>query len=114
MSLYLAVFDGADELFGVEIGPYSAFEAFRSAVRDELEGGIAGRRFPALMLHSDADGEWPLDACPRLGEELVAIAAGFGEPAAGRFRDVDGEPLLERLFVLVSVAIERGKPIVLQ
>lgn len=42
MGLYLCVFEGDDELDGVEVGSYADFGAFRSAVATHVEGGIEG------------------------------------------------------------------------
>ena len=137
MSLYLCIFAGETELAGVEVGSYAEFGAFRQAVAAELEGGKAGSRFPALMLHSDCDGVWSVDECGPLQEELrtisaemrarparsfssaaqraVATARGRQEEHGGEsFVDVDGEFLLERLQGLVAVALHQGRPILFQ
>lgn len=117
MSLYLCVFEGSDEIEGVEVGPYANFNALRDAIASQLEGGTAGSRFPTLMLHSDCDGEWDLDACARLKTELSAIAAEAGlrhASAFGSFLDVDGQFLLERLQALVETALRRRQPILFQ
>lgn len=137
MSLYLAIFEGESEVAGVEVGPYADFDAFRRAVAAELEGGAPGSRFPALMLHSDCEGEWSLGDCARLLEELATLAremerlparpypsewqakaaGAFGrEPrsAAECFVDVDGQPLLARLHELARLALDRGRPILFQ
>jgi immunity protein 70 of polymorphic toxin system len=116
MGLYLAVFDGDEEIEGVEVGSYSDFAAFRAAIAEQLEGGTIGSRFPTLMLHSDSDGTWSPEEAARLQIELKQIGYEFRErpPAelkgwqAGvaaslgiapknlheSFFDVDGEPLL--------------------
>jgi hypothetical protein len=137
MGLYLCVFSDDDELDGVEVGSYSDFGAFRDLVTESLEGGKAGRRYPTLILHSDSDGEWTVEQCEALKQELesissqfrrlpaIAIAAGWQSEVARLvtlkptclydcFFDVDGEPLLERLCDLCDVAIENGEPIVFQ
>jgi hypothetical protein len=48
MGLYLCIFDGAEKIGGVEVGPYSDFNAFRDCVTRELEDGRAGSKFPTL------------------------------------------------------------------
>jgi hypothetical protein len=53
MGLYLAVFDGDDEVDGVEAGPYADYNALRDYIVDVLENGRAGSRFPTLVMHSD-------------------------------------------------------------
>jgi Immunity protein 70 len=117
MSLYLCVFDGPDEIEGVEVGPYADFNALRDTIAGQLEGGKAGSRFPTLMLHSDCDGEWDLDACARLKTELDTIVAEARlRPASAieRFLDVDGQFLLERLQGLVETALRSRQPILFQ
>jgi hypothetical protein len=137
MSLYLCIFDGNEETAAVEVGGYADFDALRQYVVSELEEGRAGSRFPTLILHSDCDGLWAVDACVRLRDELAAIAAAMSlrppvpPPSAwqremaqetGRkprsalesFLDVDGEVLLERLEGLVRAALASGRPILFQ
>jgi len=138
MGLYLTVFDGEDELEGVDVGAYADFGAFREAIAMQLEGGTFGARYPTLMLHSDCDGVWSPDEAALLERELREIADRFrqlppSEPAAGSwqagvartfglrpsnlyesFFDVDGEPLIERLLELVRVARQRGVEILFQ
>ena len=137
MGLYLAIFDGDDELEGVEVGSYADFAFFRDAVVSNVEGGTAGARCPTLILHSDCDGEWSPDEAASLEAELKEIARDFaslpsvslGEgwkpevakmfgirPAnlADCFFDVDGEPLLERLIGLAKLSQERNLPILFQ
>jgi hypothetical protein len=127
MGLYLAVFDGGDELDGVEVGTYADFGAFRDAIVENLEDGAPGSRFPVLVLHSDCDGQWSSLEAVALEKELEAISARFRElppiplsadwqVEAARsfgirpqslydcFFDVDGEPLLERLIGLVRLS----------
>ena len=70
MGLYLCVFDGDEELEGVDVGSYADFDFFRGAVAEILEGGNAGTRYPTLMLHSDCDGEWSVEECIDLEKEL--------------------------------------------
>jgi hypothetical protein len=137
MSLYLCVFAGRDELDGVEIGGYSDFNAMRCAIAGVLEEGVPGRRFPTLMLHSDCEGKWPVEACSRLQCELVAIISGLKshpplpfqgdwqkavaearalapQNAFESFIDVDGEFVLQRMQRLVEVALEHGLPVLFQ
>ena len=42
MGLYISIFDGDDELDGVEVGPYRDFKTFRDVVTKHLEDGKAG------------------------------------------------------------------------
>lgn len=136
MGLYLAVFDGGDELDGVEVGSYDDFAFFRDAVVSGLEEGAEGSRFPTLILHSDCDGEWTPHEAGILEVELAVIAeelAGlppvtldgwkaevakmFGIRPANLgdcFFDVDGEPLLERLIGLAQLSQQRSLPILFQ
>lgn len=137
MGLYLCVFDGDDELDGVDVGSYADFNFFRGVVSDRLEGGRTGEKFPTLMLHSDCDGVWDVEACVALENELSAITAAFkdAQPIAFNsdwqrdvaktfalnprtlydcFIDVDGEPLLERLIGLCRLAKDRRQPILFQ
>jgi len=137
MGLYLCIFDGEDELEGVEVGRYSDFAYFRSTVTELLEEGESASRFPTLINHSDCDGEWSPDECVSLKVELSMIsaelrqlparqfasewqnevAATFGlEPSSlyDSFIDVDGEPLLERLIQLCDIAIQKQRPILFQ
>lgn len=79
MGLYLAVFDGDDEIAGVDVGPYEAFNQFRDCVIRELERGVVGARFPTLMNHSDCDGEWTVSDCAALRDELRTIAVELRE-----------------------------------
>jgi hypothetical protein len=137
MGLYLCVFDGDDELEGVEVGSYADFAFFRNSVTAILENGIEGKKYPTLIIHSDCDGEWSPAESKKLRAELADISERFRcEPAVefsaawqkqvakllglkpsslyDSFIDVDGEPLLERLTRLCAVAIESGKPILFQ
>jgi hypothetical protein len=137
MGLYLCVFDDGEELEGVEVGSYADFAHFRSNVIERLENGVAGSRFPTLILHSDSDGEWSPTDCEQLRQELRTIASSFQRLPAVPFHvewqqlvgkslglkptslyesfiDVDGEPLLERLLHLCEMAIERDQPILFQ
>lgn len=138
MGLYLAVFDGDEELEGVEVGSYADFGEFRDAVADSLERGAIGSRFPTLMLHSDCDGSWSPEEAGRLQMELrqiadefrrlsplelkpgswqAEVARGLGIRATSRYEtfiDVDGELLIERLAQLAEVSQRSGREILFQ
>lgn len=137
MGLYLAIFEGDDELEGLEIGSYDDFGFFRDAVVAALEDGVPGSRFPTLIQHSDCDGEWtPTEAKALLSElEIITVefaamppvtlpegwrvdvAKVFGiKPASfyDCFFDIDGEPLLERLIELAQISQDRNLPILFQ
>src|SRR5882757_2341323 len=77
MGLYLCVFDGDEELDGVEVGPYADFGAFRDCVVREFEGDKAGSKFPTLILHSDSDGQWSPSEARELERELVILGDEF-------------------------------------
>jgi hypothetical protein len=134
MGLYLCIFDGEEDVNGVEIGSYADYNALRDYVVRELELGKAGTRFPTFVLHSDCDGEWSVVDCQKLQVELDEIVAALkARPtiafssdwqkvvaesiglkplnAFESFIDVDGEFLLERLQNLVKNALERRLPI---
>lgn len=137
MGLYLCVFDGDEEVDGVEVGSYDDFGKFRDAVRALLEGGRAGSRFPMLMLHSDSDGCWSQKDAVALRDELRTISAefrtlppiklssGWQDAVAKRvglspenlyqcFFDVDGEPLIDRVIGLCDIAIDKDRSIIFQ
>ena len=138
MGLYLAVFDGDQEIEGVEVGSYGDFGVFRDAVAEQLERGAAGWRFPTLMLHSDCDGSWSPEEAGHLETELEQIADEFQrlppielKPGSWQsdvakslgirpknlydsFFDVDGEPLIERLVGLIRLSREHGQEILFQ
>lgn len=137
MGLYLCIFDGDDELDGVEVGSYADFGTFRTTVATHVEGSVVGSRCPTLMLHSDCDGEWSPEESAKLQAELAAITEVFMElppeplgdgwrPEVAKtfglrpanlydcFFDVDGEPLLDRLMGLAQLSVERNLPIVFQ
>ncbi|MBP1859709.1 Imm70 family immunity protein [Rhizobium herbae] len=137
MGLYLAIFDGDEELDGVEVGAYSDFAVFRDAVVNLVEAGLAGSRCPTLINHSDCDGQWTPNEAIRLEIELLAISERFrqlpAQPLDGEWKpkiakmfglmpanlydcffDVDGEPLLERLLALTKLSEKRNLPIVFQ
>ena len=137
MGLYLCVFDGDEEISGVEIGSYGDFGHFRDTIRDLLEGGLAGSRFPTLMLHSDSDGRWSareasilLTELNEIAEELHDLAprpflSGWQKELAAElniemdtlydcFFDVDGEPLVIQMQDLCRTAVEQNLPILFQ
>jgi hypothetical protein len=137
MGLYLCIFDGDDDVDGVEVGHYVDFGTFRDCVVKELEGGKAGSQFPRLILHHDSDGQWSPSEARELEQELVIISDVFRglppipinsdwqkwvvkanglqiETLYDCFFDVDGEPLLERLIGLAQQCIERDLPIIFQ
>jgi len=137
MGLYLAIFDGDDELNGLEVGSYADFATFRSAVATHVEGGVVGSRCPTLMLHSDCDGQWSPEEAAVLQDELTIITDRFMQlppellgdgwkPEVAKtfglrptnlydcFFDVDGEPLLDRLMGLAQLSVQRSLPIVFQ
>jgi len=137
VGLYLTIFDGDQEVEGVEIGSYDDFSFFRNAIVRWLEGGVAGSRFPTLIMHSDCDGEWSSPDAKILESELIEIAQAFKEMPPVEFNskwqlevarsfgivptslfdcffDVDGEPLLERLILLARLSQQRGLPILFQ
>ena len=137
MGLYLCIFDGDEDVDGVEVGAYADYNALRDYVVRELEAGRAGSRFQTFVLHSDCDGEWSVAECQRLQGELAEIVEALKERPAVDFAsewqrgvaksiglepqnafecfiDVDGEFLLERLQSLTRNAIERRLPILFQ
>ena len=137
MGLYLCIFDGDDEIDGVEVGPYADFGSLRQYITKELEGGKGGSVFPTFILHSDCDGEWAASECVFLGLELqkieeemkrrppipfvsdwqkeVAKSHGIVPTSAFEsFIDVDGQKLLKRIRGLIALGIERGLPILFQ
>jgi hypothetical protein len=126
-----------EDVDGVEVGPYADFDAFRSFVTAQLEGGNEGSRFPTLIMHSDCDGEWSVEEVFRLGKELEVIGEEMKRFAAipfpsewqatiARFKgirpcdasesfiDVDGEPLVQRLKALADESLSRNLPISFQ
>lgn len=137
MSLYLCIFDGDDEVAGVEIGHYSDFDDFREHVRAHVEMGTFKTTFPVLLQHSDCDGEWSPAEALILAKELQTIARAFVTlPPADvpdtwkrtiaaeiglvpdnlyeSLFDVEGDPLLDRLHDLCLIAVERKLPILFQ
>jgi hypothetical protein len=137
MGLYLTIFDDDEELDGVEIGSYADFDAFRNSVVVNCESGVAGRRCPTLILHSDCDGQWAPAEAAELEKELEHVASVFRElppiPFSSHwqvqvaktlgarpqtlfdcFIDVDGEPLIDRLISLARLSREKDLPILFQ
>jgi hypothetical protein len=137
MGLYLAVFDGDDEIDGVEVGLYYDFSCFRNIVVEKLERGNAGSKYPVLILHSDCDGLWSVEEAFKLEQELKAILIELEtyppfdfhsdwqkklanllgiQPnnLAESFIDVDGESLIERLIKLCKISQQKKMPILFQ
>jgi hypothetical protein len=137
MGLYFCIFDGDEDVDGIDVGSYADFGSLRDYVARELEHGKTGSSFPTFMLHSDGDGEWSVADCEKLQKEIAEIASalkirspiGFmsdwqrglaksiglnPKNAFEAFIDVDGEFLLERLQGLVENALTLGLPILFQ
>lgn len=137
MGLYLCVFDGDDEVDGVEVGGYSDFNGLREYITREFEANKSGSRFPTLIMHSDCDGEWTAVECVNLINELADIIALMkGRPplaflsdwqrnvaratglvpqnAFESFIDVDGEFVIERIYRLAGIALQNRLPILFQ
>lgn len=137
MGLYLTIFDGSDELDGVEVGSYRDYNTFRDVVVENFEGGEAGSVYPTFVLHSDCDGQWSPDDAVELARELKDIgeelhrlppmplrsnwqqlvAKTFGlqfNTLYDCFFDVDGEPLVERLINLATLSQRSKLPILFQ
>ena len=133
MGLYLCVFNEErnDELAASEIGSYADFGCFRDAVARHLDA----ETLPVLMLHSDCDGEWPVDDLESLLAELEAVRERFKELPAeqianafehsvkhregaedlyGCFHDVYGVNLIDALMGLAKVGLKAGRPISFQ
>ena len=131
MSLYLAIFDGDEDVAGWVFGHYSDFSCFR----DTISAKLRATDYPILMTHSDCDGDWPAAQLPALRRELESVAAAFRrlppeepkdafEHAADNrqgarslydcFHNVDGENLFEALIALCDEGIQRKQPIVFQ
>jgi hypothetical protein len=131
MSLYLTIFDGAEEMAGWVLGHYSDFGYFRDKVAEVLDA----RRYPRLMTHSDSDGEWSVDAIADLQRELQSIGDRFKElppeyidgafehtveyrsgaqSLSDCFHNVDGENLFEALLDLCGEALRLQRPILFQ
>jgi hypothetical protein len=105
LGLYLCVFDGHDEVEGVDVGAYSDFDFFRSTVTELLEEGSRGSKYPTLTLHADSDGEWSPPECEVLKRELAEISKQFGQLLPIQFRaewqkQVSGSLGSPRLFTI--------------
>jgi hypothetical protein len=137
MGLYLCVFDGDEDVEGVEVGSYADFEHFRHTVTSLLEANVQGSRYPTLILHSNCDGEWTPAECISLIGELRDIEEHFRRlPVANyssdwqrelandlglqpqslydSFIDVDGVPLLQRIRELCELSIDRNAAVLFQ
>ena len=134
----MCIFDGDEEVDGIEVGSYAEFGTIRELIRDELEHGQQGARFPTLQLHADSDGEWSPSECRVLQQELQTVISELSrmpsrpavmpewkqelvkeQGAAPRnlaecFVDVDGEFLLSRMAALCELAIRKQLPILFQ
>ena len=110
MSLYLCVFDGENEVAGVDAGGYSDFGDFREAVL-QLEGGQWGSRFPSLMNQPDDNGHWGVRELPALRAELQTLA---NESVLDRFRDSEDHALAAALLALCDRAMSIQRPILFQ
>ncbi len=111
MSLYLAVFDGGQDVAGVDVGGYADFGAFREAVRAHAEDGRWASRFPTLMNHPDADGEWAVERLGELRSELRKLSKNRRLDA---FKDSEGRPLAVALLALTERALQLRQPILFQ
>jgi len=137
MGLYLCIFDGTEEIDGVEVGSYDDFGFFRDTIASVVEGGQPGSRCPTLMNHHDSDGEWSSAEASQLIAELDLIGIAFCKRPPVEFNsdwqkrlakaiglvpktlldcffDVDGEPLLDRLRGLAEQSVGRELPILFQ
>lgn len=110
MSLYLCIFDGPDEIAGLDVGSYDDFGRFRDAVH-VLEAGDWGSRFPTLLNHADADGRWTPVDLPKLSRELQRLRS---EPSLLGLRVSDGRPVADALAELCDTARAAGLPIEFQ
>ncbi len=137
MGLYLAVFNGDDEIDGVDVGSYGDYDVFIQCVIKHVENGVNGSVCPVLTLHHDSDGEWSVEEAKVLQEELLKIKKVLTEippiahdsswvlevmeedglkpsNAYESFIDVDGEFLIDRLVELTQISISKGLPILFQ
>ncbi len=137
MGLYLTIFDGDEELDGVEVGSYADFEAFRDCVTAVAENGARGSVCPVLINHSDCDGWWSPEDAAALLKELQIVETRFRsappvelnsdwkqEVARTRglklktlcdcFFDVDGESLVARIRGLAQRSIMHNVRILFQ
>jgi hypothetical protein len=130
MSLYLAIFDGDEEVEGWVLGHYSDFGAFRDHI-----ARLCGNRFPTLQGASDCDATWTPDDAVRLRQEIKQLREALGKhppirlegcfehtaqyrararTAADSFHNVDGENLLDALDRLCERSIKLRLNIVFQ
>jgi hypothetical protein len=137
MGLYLCVFEGNDELEGVEVGSYADFNFFRETVTQVVENGKPGAVCPLLYAHSDSDGEWTSQDAHYLLEEFSKIknvmsqhppiefnsewkkdvARVYGirpQTLLDCFFDIDGELLVDRFEQLAQLSIATGNSILFQ
>jgi len=137
MGLYLCVFEGDEDVEGVDVGAYEDWNAFIDEVVRHVENGLRGSRHPVLTLHSDCDGQWTPQECPDLDRAMDEIEQTFRRlPAApppdgwkanvakqlglrfdtlrACFFDVDGENLIDRLRGLSKLAQKMNRPILFQ
>ncbi|HTD29720.1 MAG TPA: Imm70 family immunity protein [Xanthomonadaceae bacterium] len=131
------MFDGEEEVDGVQVGHYSDFNTLRDYIVGELERGQAGTRFPTFVMHADCDGEWSTSDCGKLRIELAEIVSAMKlrppvsmtsdwqkqvakfaglvpQSAFESFIDVNAEFVLERIQCLVDTALERHLPVLFQ
>lgn len=138
MGLHLAVRKGDTELDGFDLGGLSDFNRLLNYVVQNLEGGEAGAKFPAVSNGPDRDesegDDWSVKYCERLRAELAGLSAAMkAQPpvpfvssahqkaaktkgltpgnAYESFINGDGEFLLDGLKRLVDLAVERRLPI---
>lgn len=137
MGLYLCVFEGDEELDGVEVGSYADFNFLRDAIIAKVEDGQFGTRCPTFVTHPDSDGEWTSEQASQLLAEFDLIEKQFANAPPAEFNsewkkdvaktygimphslldcffDVDGEPLIERLKDLAKLSVQIGVPILFQ
>jgi hypothetical protein len=138
MGLYLCVFDEEGlEIDGIDVGSYADFNSFREKVAAVVENGKSGSECPILNTHLDSDGEWSPAEAAGLLLELERIYTGFANAppveldsdwkrslvdADGLkvatlldcFFDVDGVPLVARIFALAQLSVTTQQPILFQ
>jgi hypothetical protein len=137
MGLYLCIFDGDEDVDGIDVGAYSDWNTFIRAIIAHMENGLRGMGAPVLTLHGDSDGEWSPAECAQLERTLDDIERIFSRsppepPQEGwqakdakrqglRFTnladcvfDVDGQNLITRLRDLAKLAQKLDRPILFQ
>jgi hypothetical protein len=77
MGLYLCVFEGDEELDGLEIGSYADFNFLRDTIIAVVEDGRFATRCPVFVTHSDSDGEWTPEQASQLLAELDFVEKRF-------------------------------------